>query len=134
VDRNGEIGLKYNPKKVKKMQQISIEEITLISVFAVSYIASMYTQYSDQKIILSLSDWIISFLWSFIGGFIAYKFFSFTTENPGEILAYTIVISLASPRAFRFLSNGKTQDRLIESIFSKFAGKKSNKEEEDGRN
>ena len=118
---------------MKKMQEFSIEDITLISVFAISYITSMYTQYSDQKIILRISDWIISFLWSFIGGFIAYKFFLFTTENPGEILAYTIVISLASPRAFRFLSNGKTQDRLIESIFSKFAGK-SNKEEEDGRN
>jgi len=117
---------------VKKMQQISIEEITLISVFAISYLASMYTQFSDPKINLSRSDWIISFLWSFIGGFIAYKFFSFTTENPGKIMVYTIVISIASPRAFKFLSSSTNQDRLIESIFSRFAGKKSNKEE-DGR-
>jgi len=116
------------------MQQISIEEITLISVFAISYLASMYTQYSDPKITLIWSDWIISFLWSFIGGFMAYSFFSYTEENPGKVMVYTIVISIVSPRAFRFLSNSTNQDRLIESIYSKFAGKKSNKEEEDGRN
>ena len=125
-----ELDQKITPKKMKKMQQISIEDITLISVFAISYLASMYTQYSDPKITLIWHDWIISFLWSFIGGFIAYKFFSFTTDNPGEILLYTIVISIVSPRAFRFLSNSTNQDRLIESIYSKFAGKKSNKEED----
>ena len=113
------------------MQQISIEDITLISVFAISYLASMYTQYSDPKINLIWSDWIISFLWSFIGGFMAYSFFSFTTENPGKVMVYTIVISIASPRAFKFLSSSTNQDRLIESIFSKFAGK--SKKEEDGR-
>jgi len=130
---NTEIGLKYNPPKVKKMQEISIEDLTLISVFAISYIASMYTQYSDPKIVLIWSDWIISFLWSFIGGFMAYSFFSYTEGNPGKVMVYTIVISIVSPRAFRFLSNSTNQDRLIESIYSKFAGKKSNKEE-DGRN
>ena len=131
---NTEIGLKYNPPKVKKMQQFSIEEITLISVFAVSYIASMYTQYSDPKITLIWNDWIISFLWSFIGGFMAYNVFSYTEENPGKVMVYTVVISIVSPRAFRFLSSSTNQERLIESIFSRFAGKKSNKEEEDGRN
>jgi len=115
------------------MQTISIEDLTLISVFAISYLASMYTQYSDPEIKLSRSDWIISFLWSFIGGFISYKFFSFITDNPGEVMVYTIVISIASPRAFKFLANSTNQDRLIESIFSRFAGKKSNKEE-DGDN
>ena len=119
---------------MKKMQEISIEDLTLISVFAISYLASMYTQYSDPKIALIWSDWIISFLWSFIGGFMAYSFFSYTEENPGKVMVYTIVISIVSPRAFRFLSNSTNQDRLIESIYSKFAGKKSNKEEEDGRN
>ena len=114
------------------MQQISIEDITLISVFAISYLASMYTQYADPKIILNLSDWIISFLWSFIGGFMAYNFFTFTTENPGKVMVYTVVISVVSPRAFRFLSNSTNQDRLIESIFSRFAGK--SKKEEDGDN
>jgi len=108
--------------------QISTEDLTLILVFGISYLASMYTQYADPKVILSRSDWFISFLWSFIGGFIAYKFFSFTTENPGEVMVYTIVISIASPRAFKFISNGSNQDRLIDSIFNRFTRKKDNDE------
>ena len=106
--------------------QLTIEDSTLIAVFAISYLASMYTQYSDPKVALNRSDWIISFLWSFIGGFIAYKFFTHVTDNPGEVMVYTIVISIASPRAFKFISNPKNQDQLINSIFSKFAGGRQN--------
>ena len=113
------------------MQQISIEDFTLISVFLASYLASMYTQYNDPKIILEKADWIISFLWSFIGGFMAYKFFSYTTENPGEVMVYTVVISIASPRAFKFLSNYQNQDRVFDSILNKFTNKSK---KEDGDN
>lgn len=109
--------------------QLTIEDITLIAVFAISYLASMYTQYADPKITLSGKDWIISFLWSFIGGFLAYKWFSYTTENPGEVMVYTIVISIASPRAFKFLSNIHNQDRFFDSIFNRFT-KSKNKEDD----
>lgn len=113
---------------------ISPEDYTLIGVFAVSYLASMYTQYSDPKIVLVWKDWAISFLWSFLGGFMAYKWFSYTTENPGEVMVYTIIISIASPRAFKFLSNANNQDRLIDSIFSRFAGKRNPNNEEHDNN
>jgi hypothetical protein len=110
---------------------ISPEDVTLIAVFAISYLASMYTQYADPNLTLERSDWVISFLWSFIGGFLAYSWFSFAEENPGKVMAYTIVISIASPRAFKFISNFKNQDRFFESMFNKITNRKK---EEDGTN
>lgn len=113
---------------------ISIDDTTLLVVFVVSYLVSMYIQFNDPEVNLKRPDWVIGFLASCIGGFIAYKFSSFTSENPGEIMFYTIVASVTSPRAFKFISNGKTQDRLIESIFNRITGKSKNHNDDDTSN
>lgn len=104
---------------------ISPEDFTLIGVFILTYLASMYTQYDDPDFDLKKGDFITTFLWSFIGGFLAYKFFSYTTENPGEVLVYTIVISIASPRAFKFLANINNQDRFFNSMFDRWTNSKN---------
>lgn len=94
----------------------------------------MYTQYVDPKIFISKPDWVIGLLWSFVGGYLAYKAFSFSITNPGEVWVYTVVISVVSPRAFRFLVNHNNQDRLINSIFNRFARGQNNKEDDNNRN
>ncbi len=108
--------------------QVTTEELILLAIFGASYLTSMYTQVSDPKIILGKQDWIISFLWSFIGGFLAYRVFLFSEENPGLVWVYTIVISVMSPRIFRFFVNPNNQDRFIESFANKFLKKKTDNE------
>jgi len=110
---------------------ISIEEVILIIICVASYLTSMYTQVDDPNIEVSKADWWISFLWSVIGGFLAYKFFSFKIENPGEAWVYTVVISVISPRAFRFLANHNNQDRFFNSLFNKFTNKNKNDDNRD---
>lgn len=103
---------------------ISFDETTLIVVFIISYLVSMYIQVNDPDVNVKKPDWIIGFLASCIGGFIAYKFTAFTSQNPGEIMFWTILASVTSPRAFKFISNPKTQDRLIDSFFDKITKKR----------
>ncbi len=105
---------------------LNIDETTLIVVFVISYMVAMYIQVNDPEIRVTRPDWIIGFLASCIGGFIAYKFSSFTTDNPGETMFWTILASVTSPRAFKFIVNPKVQDRLISSIFNRITGKNSN--------
>jgi len=108
--------------------QVTSEEFILLAIFAASYLTSMYTQVIDPEITITRNDWIISFLWSFIGGFLAYKTFLFSVENPGLVWVYTIAISVLSPRIFKFLANYKNQDRFIESIANKIMRKNNGNE------
>lgn len=108
--------------------QVTTEELILLAIFGASYLTSMYTQVSDPKITLKREDWIISFLWSFIGGFLAYRAFSFSEENPGLVWVYSIVISVMAPRMFRFLVNHNNQDKFIDSLASRWLKKKSDDE------
>ncbi len=108
--------------------QVTTEELILLAIFGASYLTSMYTQVSDPKIVLGKEDWFISFLWSFIGGFLAYKVFLFSEENPGLVWVYTIVISVMSPRIFRFIVNHNNQDRFIDSLANRWFKKKENDE------
>lgn len=111
---------------MKKMQDlIGVDNSALIAVFAISYVVSMYIQHNDPEINLKRADWIIGFLSSCVGGFIAFKFTAHITENPGEIMFWTIASSVTSPRAFKFLANAKIQDRLINSIFNRITGGKN---------
>jgi len=96
---------------------VSYEDSALLIIFVISYALSMYIQVHDPDIKITRNDYIIGFLASVVGGYIAYAFFSYKTENPGEILFFTILSSVVSPRAFKFLANGKTQERIINSVF-----------------
>ncbi len=110
---------------------ITPEEFILIIICVVSYLTSMYTQATDPDITLTSSDWVKGFLWSLIGGVLAYKMFSFNIQNPGEVWVYTVVISVVAPRMFIFLSNHKNQDRLINSIFNRFSKRRNNDDNDD---
>lgn len=112
-------------------QHISFDDTTLIVVYVVSYLVSMYIQVNDPEVNVKKADWIIGFFASCVGGYIAYKFTGFRSENPGEIMFWTIVASVTSPRAFRFISNPNTQDRLINSMFDLILRRKSKDSEND---
>jgi hypothetical protein len=101
---------------------MNLDDMTLLTVFVVSYLVSMYIQVNDPDIKVRRPDWIIGFMCSVVGGFISYKFFAFTTDNPGEIMFWTILASVASPRVFKFISNPKVQERLINSMFNRIVG------------
>lgn len=104
---------------------VSYEDSALLVVFIISYGLSMYIQVHDPDIKISRNDYIIGFLASVIGGYISYAFFSYKSDNPGEILFFTILASVISPRAFKFIVNGKTQERILRSVFdSIFKNKK----------
>jgi hypothetical protein len=105
---------------------MNFDDATLLVVFIVSYLVSMYIQVNDPEINVKKPDWIIGLMCSVIGGFIAYKFTAFTTENPGEIMFWTILASVTSPRFFKFISNPKVQERLINSMFNRITGTSQN--------
>lgn len=115
---------------MKKMLEklMTLDSILLIVVFITSYAVSMYIQQSDPDTHMKRADYIIGFFASVIGGYIAYKFVSFTDENPGQVMFWTIVASVTSPRAFKFLVNPKTQERLINSIFDRITKTKKDNE------
>jgi hypothetical protein len=92
---------------------IAYDDSALIMVFVVSYFVSMYIQVHDPEIKVTGPDWVIGFLSSLIGGYVAYSFFTFVTDNPGEVMFYTILASVISPKAFKILVNHKVQEKLI---------------------
>lgn len=103
----------------------SFDNSALIVVFGISYLVSMYIQHNDPDIHLNTADWLIGFLASCVGGYIAYKFSAHITDNPGEVMFYTIVSSVISPRGFKFLANAKVQERLINSFLNRITGGKN---------
>lgn len=113
---------------------MNFDDTTLIVVFIICFLVSMYIQIDDPEIKVRKPDWIIGFLCSCVGGIIAYKFSSFNTPNPGEVMFWTCLASVASPRAFRFLVNHRTQDRLFNSIFDRITGKSKTSNNDDSRN
>lgn len=114
-------------------EHIDFDDSALIVTYLVSYMVSMYIQVSDPEVEIAWKDWVIGFFASCVGGYIAYLFSSFRTENPGEIMFWTITASVTSPRAFRFISNPKTQDRLINSIFDLILNRKNKDGNDDDR-
>jgi hypothetical protein len=92
------------------------DDSALIIVFIISYLVSMYIQVHDPDIKVTKPDWVIGFLCSMVGGYVAYTFFTHVTDNPGEVMFYTILSSVVSPKAFKLLVNPKIQERIIRAI------------------
>lgn len=111
---------------------LSFDDTALIVVFLISYLVSMYIQVNDPDIKVTKPDWIIGFLSSFIGGYIAYRFFSFATDNPGEVMFYSILASVVSPRAFKILVNHNVQEKLIKGFLNGVLNTFSKNKEDDG--
>jgi len=115
-------------------KHFNFDDAALIIVFLISYFVSMYIQMNDPDIKLNRPDWIIGFLSSFVGGYVAYQFCSFTTDNPGEVMFYSILASVVSPKAFKILVNHNVQEKLIKGFLSGILNAFSKNKDTDDRN
>lgn len=114
-----------------------LEHQILLVLYLMSYIAAMLIQIRDAKFKVTFLDWIIALLTSSLGGTLMY-FGVMSWANFGGKFVLTIIISIMSPRTFKYLVTDEVQQDFasgfwtgIKSLFQRVFSIETNKNKND---